>query len=134
MDRPLEHYVQTGSGGYVQFAFVLEPTYKSITIKYYTFLNAFAFAGGLYGAVMTIFYFLKWYGMTVVDFEIAHEFFKRKEAGNYNIIYYWILKVYRACTRFLCCSSLNWPETARRNRLFKTLKDMMDVGYLHRRI
>ena len=56
-------------------------------MKFYTILNAFSYAGGLFNSVLALFFFLKWYGVTLVDFEIAHDFFNRKEAGSYNIFY-----------------------------------------------
>ena len=71
MDRVLEsniNYDPFATGTFASFYFTLEPTVRTIKLKYYTVLNAFSYAGGLFNSVLALFFFLKWYGVTLVDF------------------------------------------------------------------
>ena len=71
MDRTLDHTVNVDSaatGLNAKFYFNLEPTYRVINVKYYTVLNAFSYAGGLFNSVLALFFFLRWYGVTLIEF------------------------------------------------------------------
>ena len=83
MERVVHYDFYTMSGStYFSFTFDFKsaPTYRAVKVKYYTVLNAFSYAGGLFNSIFALFFLLKWYAATLPDFEIADDYFHRKEA------------------------------------------------------
>ena len=83
LERALRYDYNTISGSTTStftFNFKSAPTYRAVKVKYYTVLNAFSYVGGLFNSIFALFFLLKWYAATLPDFEIADDYFHRKEA------------------------------------------------------
>ena len=71
MERVVHYdfYTVSGSTSFTfSFDFKSAPTYRAVKVKYYTVLNAFSYAGGLFNSIFALFFLLKWYAATLPDF------------------------------------------------------------------
>jgi hypothetical protein len=96
-------------------------------------LDVISYIGGLFPAIIALFFFMKYFGEYLFQVSFAHYLFKTQETESRNFLQYLKKGAYSVLMSF-GLEPQSWATTKRQIEINDLVNRLLDVTYLYKRI